>query len=181
MAELRKRSEIARGPRGPVQHGQRPAPGAVEPERTPDGTINNCALANGEPEAECQMCGGACPDHDRFRMAKHAGLIAPRPEITAFIEEHEQRAGERAFAEAAGQSVEVTWGEELFQPVQFNAFRVGPFKATTVVRAGESVGEALLRLHREIAATAQAIRQEKADDYVKALAAVSGMAARTRV
>ena len=30
--------------------------------RTPDGTINNCAVANGEPSSECQMCEGACPD-----------------------------------------------------------------------------------------------------------------------
>lgn len=31
-------------------------------ERTPDGHINNCALANGEAEDDCQICGGSCPD-----------------------------------------------------------------------------------------------------------------------
>lgn len=31
-------------------------------ERTPAGTINNCALAHWEPEAECQVCEGRCPD-----------------------------------------------------------------------------------------------------------------------
>jgi hypothetical protein len=31
-------------------------------ERTPDGQINNCAAANGASAAECQMCGGRCPD-----------------------------------------------------------------------------------------------------------------------
>ena len=30
------------------------------------GYINNCALANGEDEASCQMCGGNCPDRARF-------------------------------------------------------------------------------------------------------------------
>jgi hypothetical protein len=31
-------------------------------ERTPDGAINNCALANGDTEANCQICSGSCPD-----------------------------------------------------------------------------------------------------------------------
>lgn len=30
--------------------------------RTPEGAINNCSLANGEPEADCQVCKGVCPD-----------------------------------------------------------------------------------------------------------------------
>lgn len=35
-------------------------------ERTPDGHINNCALASGYPQAECQMCKNACPDAAKF-------------------------------------------------------------------------------------------------------------------
>lgn len=31
-------------------------------ERTPEGRINNCALANGDEAKNCQMCGGDCPD-----------------------------------------------------------------------------------------------------------------------
>jgi hypothetical protein len=31
-------------------------------ERTPNGHINNCAIANGSPQSECQMCAGDCPD-----------------------------------------------------------------------------------------------------------------------
>jgi len=37
-----------------------------ELERTPDGDINNCALANLGDESECQMCPAACPDRERF-------------------------------------------------------------------------------------------------------------------
>lgn len=33
-------------------------------EVTPDGHINNCAIANGAPEAECQVCKGKCPERD---------------------------------------------------------------------------------------------------------------------
>lgn len=34
--------------------------------RTPDGAINNCAIAAGYDERECQVCGGACPDRGRY-------------------------------------------------------------------------------------------------------------------
>lgn len=36
-------------------------------ERTPRGTINNCALANCDEERNCQICEGNCPDRDRQR------------------------------------------------------------------------------------------------------------------
>lgn len=35
-------------------------------ERTPEGHINNCALANDEPESTCQVCCGRCPDRSKF-------------------------------------------------------------------------------------------------------------------
>lgn len=31
-----------------------------------------------------------------------------------------------------------TWGREVFTPVKFHTFEVGPFSATVVVRKGES-------------------------------------------
>jgi hypothetical protein len=34
--------------------------------RTPDGQINNCALANSDEEKNCQVCAGQCPDRSRF-------------------------------------------------------------------------------------------------------------------
>lgn len=36
-------------------------------ERTPEGHINNCSLANGEPEKDCQICNGHCPDRRRYK------------------------------------------------------------------------------------------------------------------
>lgn len=41
------------------------APGGQLP-RNADGNINNCAIANGFLESECQMCAGICPDRNRF-------------------------------------------------------------------------------------------------------------------
>lgn len=35
--------------------------------RTPEGHINNCSLAFREPEADCQICRGTCPDRARFQ------------------------------------------------------------------------------------------------------------------
>lgn len=36
-------------------------------ELTPDGHINNCSLANFDEEKNCQICGGTCPDRDKFQ------------------------------------------------------------------------------------------------------------------
>lgn len=219
---LRKRSE-ASGTRVPLSESEkirrsgtyglseedRAERQAIEAEapllpRTPEGDINNCAIANGESESTCQMCRASCPDRARFnpdRLALYGvGGIADTdllrkmrggPPLTdaekdsiraraarSLSEQEEQLAGERAFAAAAGaevgQPVEVTWGEELFQPVQFNTFRVGPFKATTVVRPGETVAAALARLHAEIDEAAKKIRAQKVADYLAALRRVQG-------
>lgn len=35
-------------------------------ERTPDGHVNNCALANGDSMSNCQVCAGRCPDQAEF-------------------------------------------------------------------------------------------------------------------
>jgi hypothetical protein len=34
--------------------------------RTPEGHINNCNLANGADEEDCQICDGRCPDRKKF-------------------------------------------------------------------------------------------------------------------
>lgn len=69
----------------------------------------------------------------------------------------------------AGQSVSVTWGDEFFQVVQYNGFRVGPFQATTVVREGETIADATLRAHRALAEAARRIRTEKSREHLDAL------------
>lgn len=40
----------------------------IDPKRirTPEGTINNCALANGDYETNCQVCKGNCPDREKL-------------------------------------------------------------------------------------------------------------------
>ena len=97
-------------------------------------------------------------------MRKRSEMVGGGSRVPAEEQEAaEQSAGEEAFAAAAGdegQRVEVTWGDELFQPVKFNGMRVGPFTASTLVRRGESVAHATVRLHREIQKAAQLIFAE---------------------
>lgn len=172
----RSRSEAAGGSRLP-QH-----------ERTPDGDIDNCALALGLAEGEegCQVCGGLCPDKNRLverevlrneprgvASEKARANIAAR--IAVADEALEQRAGEEAFAAAAdgldeGQPVDVTIGDKLFKPADYNGFRSGTYKASTVVRKGESVGRAMLRLHAEMTAAARVIQEREAAQYCEDLA-----------
>lgn len=38
--------------------------------RTPEGHINNCALANSDKESNCQICAGQCPDKLKFDRAE---------------------------------------------------------------------------------------------------------------
>ena len=53
-------------------------------ERTPDGCINNCALANLEHERDCQVCHGTCPD--RLRFSKIGKWLAQK--VQADLDEH---------------------------------------------------------------------------------------------
>jgi len=76
-----------------------------------------------------------------------------------------------------GEEVSATWGEEVFSPVQYNSFRVGPFSSTTHVRAGETRVDALARLNRDLAAVADAEFTRKKKAFAASLTAVRPHAA----
>jgi hypothetical protein len=67
------------------------------------------------------------------------------------------------------ETVTVTWGEELFSPVQYNSCRVGPFSFTTPVRVGETAGQALLRAHADLRDHVNIVRTEKVKAFRLAL------------
>jgi hypothetical protein len=107
--------------------------------------------------SEVATSGTRVPQTDDFNPADDA------------VETREQHAGEQAFAAAAGdegQSVEVTIGDKLFQPIQYNGFRVGPFKAATIVRKGETVASAMMRLHADMMIAAARVHDVEAEKYV---------------
>lgn len=74
-----------------------------------------------------------------------------------------------ANAEDEGEPVTSTWGEELYSPVQFNTFRVGPFSATTKIRSGETREDALARVNRDLDAIAKVERAKKTKDFLDSL------------
>lgn len=70
---------------------------------------------------------------------------------------------------SAPETVTVTWGEELFTPVQFCSFRVGPYSAATTLRPGESREQAADRLMRELERIAAKERDIKIRVYREGL------------
>jgi hypothetical protein len=101
----------------------------------------------------------------------------------AGVEQAEHRAFENAFAAAAdgGESFEVNWGEELFCPVQYNSFRVGPFKVVGRTRPGESIAQAIARVHAEMDRVVRShIFPQKADAYMRDLDSLSKLVQRYR-
>lgn len=140
---------------------------AQPPPSGPRGPLTPSGTPAAAPRAETTHH----EDHDADRAAD-----AEREAI-------EQEAGESAFAAAAdeGQAVEVTWADEFFQPVAYNGMHVGPFRATTIVRKGETIAGATLRLHRELAKAARLVFAEKSRAYLEHLAGITTAAANTRV
>lgn len=60
---------VGTAPRGGIcaPCGHRYAAADVAYERNPDGNINNCALANGDEQKNCQVCKEQCPDRGRLK------------------------------------------------------------------------------------------------------------------
>ena len=58
----RERDLARNAAKGAAQSDLPQRPGAPPWVRGPDGKPDNCAIANGAPESECQMCAGSCPD-----------------------------------------------------------------------------------------------------------------------
>lgn len=76
--------------------------------------------------------------------------------------------------------VEVNFGEELFQPVQYNSFRHGGFKVAARVRKGETIADACERIHSELQRAFERTYPEKRDGYVKRLASLGEEVERLR-
>jgi len=74
-----------------------------------------------------------------------------------------------ASVSGVGEVVEVTWGEEVFSPKQYNSFRVGPFSASTRVCEGETRVQAMARLNAALAAFAEEAFEQKRVAFLRAL------------
>ena len=61
--------------------------------------------------------------------------------------------------------IDVHWAEQKFSPVPFNTFGIGPFKATVMVRKGESIPEAVYRIWQALDELAAKIRMRPAAGF----------------
>jgi len=82
--------------------------------------------------------------------------------------------------DSVGDSVTVVWAEELFAPVQYQSFRVGPFSITTKIRPGEDATAAMSRAWNYLDAFARKAYVQKRDDYLNRLAEVGESTRSTR-
>jgi hypothetical protein len=76
-----------------------------------------------------------------------------------------------------GQEVTVTYGRELFAPVQYNNFECGPYSATSTIREGETRMGAMKRVLKDLEEFASSERQRKADAWLAAYKGIVGRAA----
>lgn len=77
------------------------------------------------------------------------------------------------------QVVDVVWGKEYWQPIQFHGVEVGPFRAVSAVRQGESDAQARARVYGELEAFAREVRKRKIGEYLDSLRQVQdGVASR---
>lgn len=50
-----------------------------------------------------------------------------------------------------GEAISITLGPEVYSPVKYGTFTVGPFSATVVIQQGETTADAVQRCYRVLA------------------------------
>lgn len=159
--------------------------------RTPEGRINNCALANGDEERNCQACGGRCPDvnphpvhveqygEERARQVAAERLNKELTQVYTSRHRDVDKYGalpeaprEHTITEPAGETVSVTRGEWLVQPVQYNSFRVGAVTVETTRRPGESFEAAARRAYDVASRVHRGMAEKEMAEYLDYIARV---------
>lgn len=51
----------------------------------------------------------------------------------------------------ADEAISLTLGPEVYSPVKYNTFTIGPFSATVVIQPGETTADAVTRCYRVLA------------------------------
>lgn len=127
-------------------------------ERCPDGSINNCSWKHGEPEKDCQICLGECPDRKKdrdWRIDRH-DLASEKSQ------ENEVVAEQTVLRGTAADYVEAALGEEMYGlKNSFSSYRVPAVSGRTSVLPGQTRKEALRSLLDEL-------REVQAEERIKA-------------
>jgi hypothetical protein len=109
-----------------------------------------------EEKSDVNEVSGACPPEQNGRESRQEdGKKQEAQDVPAYSE--------------ATETVTYTWGRELYSFQQFTNVEVGPYSATTSVRAGETRTQAYSRVAAEVTAFAEGSRKAKLDSYKRAL------------
>lgn len=75
---------------------------------------------------------------------EQAETLAAAPRVERLTKQELER-----YAEIyPGESVSITIGAEMYSPVKYHNFEIGPFSATVIVRPGETGADAVQRCYR---------------------------------
>lgn len=81
----------------------------------------------------------------------------------------QRMAAEKALVDDEGEEVTYVFGKEMYRVTEFCTFDIGPYSATSKIRAGENRAIAMNRLRRELESMAEVDRREKRDKYIATL------------
>lgn len=85
----------------------------------------------------------------RRRTEETSEPVVETPTAPASVDDRIPAAALARFVDLQeGESVSITLGEEMYSPVKYRHFSVGPFSGTVVVRPGETGADAAMRLYR---------------------------------
>jgi len=65
-----------------------------------------------------------------------------------------------------GDPITVTWGREVYSPIRYHSFEVGPFAMSSTLSGNETVGHAVERLHGALEAAARVEYRKKLTAYL---------------
>lgn len=135
-----------------------------------EGAQGELAAANGSIEASAALHAQSAATAERIHTdeAIRAAHV-PEPKVRTGGLLTDTRYPAPTASPASPETITVTWGEELFTPVQFCSFRVGPYSAMTTLRVGESREQAGDRLMRELEKIASKERDIKIRVYREGL------------
>ena len=65
--------------------------------------------------------------------------------------------------------VTVSWGKELFSPVKYESFEVGPFSIEVEIKPGDDVEQIMADAHQRLADFAEKVRASKRATFARSI------------
>ena len=110
-------------------------------------------MASGQPKKRSRAASSSVRTEGEEEM--YNGFGEPRAVTDAAKAKADAKALSEDDHEYEGEPIDVTWGREHVQPVQYNGMDIGPFSMTTKIRKGETPVSAAARAMLQLDAIAQ--------------------------